>query len=106
MTESETIALIATTGGTGFAPRDVTQRATIDICQRLAPGIPEQMRAYSYKITNRACLSRAAAGIRNKSLIINFPGSPKAIKENLEAVADSLVHGLEITKRPRSRLCQ
>lgn len=86
--------LIATTGGTGFAPRDITPEATLAVCQRLCPGIPEAMRAESLKITPRAMLSRAQAGIRESTLIINLPGSPKAAKENLEAVISSLDHGL------------
>ena len=75
--------LIVTTGGTGFAPRDVTPEATVAVCQRLTPGIPEAMRYASMRVTNRAMLSRAQAGIRERSLIINRPGSPKAAKENL-----------------------
>jgi molybdenum cofactor synthesis domain-containing protein len=90
------IPLIVTTGGTGFAPRDVTPEATISVCERLTPGIPEAMRAESMKITNRAMLSRMAAGIRGGSLIVNLPGSPKALKENLEAVLPALTHGLEM----------
>jgi molybdenum cofactor synthesis domain-containing protein len=92
------IALIATTGGTGFSPRDVTPEATIEVCERLAPGIPEAMRRESFKITNRAVLTRETAGIRKRSLIINLPGSPKAIKENLEFVLPSLGHGLDVLR--------
>ena len=88
--------LIVTTGGTGFAPRDVTPEATKAVCQKLTPGIPEAMRAASMKITPRGMLSRAEAGIRGRSLIINLPGSPKAAKENLEAVLDALDHGLKM----------
>ena len=77
-------ALIITTGGTGFAPRDVTPEATVAVCERLTPGIPEAMRAASLKVTNRAMLSRLAAGIRGRSLIINLPGSPKAARENFK----------------------
>ena len=86
--------LVATTGGTGFAPRDITPEATLAVCQRLCPGIPEAMRAESLKTTPRAMLSRAQAGIRESTLIINLPGSPRAAKENLEAVISSLDHGL------------
>ena len=75
--DEEKLALIVTTGGTGFAPRDVTPEATIKVCEKLAPGIPEAMRAASMQITPKACLSRAAAGIRGTSLIINLPGSAK-----------------------------
>ena len=92
------VALIVTTGGTGFAPRDVTPEATIAVCQRLTPGIPEAMRSASMAITPRAMLSRAAAGIRDRSLIINLPGSPKGAKENLEAVLPTLEHGLEMLR--------
>ncbi len=96
--EDERIALILTTGGTGFSPRDVTPEATIEACERMTPGIPEAMRAFSAKITNRAYLSRAQAGIRKRTLIINFPGSPKAIKENLEAILPFLDHGIEMLR--------
>ena len=88
--------LIVTTGGTGFAPRDVTPEATLAVCQRLTPGIPKAMRYASMQVTNRAMLSRAQAGIRKGTLIINLPGSPKAAKENLEAVLPALSHGLEM----------
>ena len=88
--------VIFTTGGTGFAPRDVTPEATLDVVERLAPGIPEAMRYASMQVTNRAMLSRAAAGIRKGTLIVNLPGSPKAARENLEAVLPALAHGLEM----------
>ena len=95
---AEDIALIVTTGGTGFAPRDVTPEATIAVCTRMTPGIPEAMRAASMAITPRGMLSRAAAGICERSLIINLPGSPKAAKENLEAVLPALEHGLTMLR--------
>lgn len=88
--------LLVTTGGTGFAPRDVTPEATLAVCDRLTPGIPEAMRYASMQVTNRAMLSRAQAGIRRGTLILNLPGSPKAAKENLEAVLPALGHGLEM----------
>lgn len=88
--------LLVTTGGTGFAPRDVTPEATLAVCDRMAPGIPEAMRYASMQVTNRAMLSRAQAGIRKGTLIINLPGSPKAARENLEAVLPALGHGLEM----------
>ena len=88
--------LILTTGGTGFSPRDVMPEATEDIVERRVPGIPEAMRAYSMTITKRAMLSRAAAGIRKQTLIINLPGSPKAVKESLSYIIDALGHGIEI----------
>ena len=90
------VALVVTTGGTGFSPRDVTPEATVAVCQRLTPGIPEAMRYASMQVTPRGMLSRAAAGIRGKTLIVNLPGSPKAAKENLEAVLPTLAHGLEM----------
>jgi molybdenum cofactor synthesis domain-containing protein len=92
------IALILTTGGTGFSFRDVTPEATMAVCTKMAPGIPEAMRAESLKITDRAVLARQQAGIRGQSLIINLPGSPKAARENLYAVLPSLEHGLEILR--------
>lgn len=88
--------LILTTGGTGFSPRDCTPEATMDITERQVPGIPEAMRAYSMQFTKRAMLSRATAGIRKGTLIINLPGSPKAVRECLEYIVDSLEHGIEI----------
>lgn len=94
--DSGEVQLLVTTGGTGFAPRDVTPEATLSVCERLTPGIPEAMRYASMQVTNRAMLSRAQAGIRKGTLIINLPGSPKAAKENLEAVLPALSHGLEM----------
>lgn len=90
------VHLVLTTGGTGFSPRDVTPEATLAVCERLTPGIPEAMRAASLAITPRAMLSRSAAGIRGGSLIVNLPGSPKAARENLEAVLPALEHGLKM----------
>ena len=92
------IALAVTTCGTGFSPRDVTPDATIAVCERMTPGIPEAMRWESLKVTNRAMLSRAQAGIRKRTLIVNLPGSPKAIRENLAAVLPALDHGLEMLR--------
>ena len=94
--DSGEVQLLVTTGGTGFAPRDVTPEATLTVCDRLTPGIPEAMRYASMQVTNRAMLSRAQAGIRKGTLIINLPGSPKAAKENLKAVLPALSHGLEM----------
>lgn len=88
--------LIMTTGGTGFSPRDITPEATMDVIDRIVPGIPEALRAMSYKKTNRAMLSRGAAGIRKGTLIINMPGSPIACKEYLGFLLPVLGHGLEI----------
>lgn len=94
--DRENIALIVTTGGTGFSPRDVTPEATLAVCQRMVPGIPDAMRYASLQITPRAMLSRAQAGIRGGTLILNLPGSPKAARENLEAVLPALEHGLKM----------
>ena len=90
--------LILTTGGTGFSPNDVTPEATMAVVERPTPGIPEAMRYYSLQITPRAMLSRAAAGIRGRTLIVNLPGSPKAVRECLQAILPALDHGLEILK--------
>ena len=88
--------LILTTGGTGFSQRDVTPEATEDVIERRVPGIPEAMRAFSLTITKRAMLSRGTAGIRKRTLIINLPGSPKAVRESLEVIIEALGHGIEI----------
>src|SRR6056297_1969520 len=90
--------LILTTGGTGFAERDITPEATLEIIEKEVPGLPEKIRADTISITPQAALSRARAGIRKKTLIINFPGSPKAVKECLEAVIDIIPHGIKILK--------
>lgn len=90
------INLIVTTGGTGFSPRDVTPEATLAVVERQVPGIPETMRALSMKITGRAMLSRAAAGIYKRTLIVNLPGSPKAVEECLGYIMPHLMHGLDI----------
>lgn len=88
--------LILTTGGTGFAPRDVTPEATLSVVEKLTPGLAEAMRAASLALTPHAMLSRAVAGIRGRTLIINLPGSPKAARENLLTVAPALRHGLAL----------
>lgn len=90
------IDLIVTTGGTGFSKRDVTPEATLSVIERRTPGIPEAMRSISLAITMRAMLSRAEAGIRGDSIIINLPGSPKAIEEVLGSILPSIKHGLDI----------
>ena len=92
------VELLLTTGGTGFSKRDVTPEATLQVVERLTPGIPEAMRAASMKITDRAMLSRAAAGIAGNTLIVNLPGSPKACAECLDVILPALPHGLEILK--------
>ena len=94
--ESGQIDLILTTGGTGFSPRDCMPEATLAVADRLVPGIAEAMRAYSMKITPRAMLSRATSVICRSTLIINLPGSPKAVGETLEYLLPSLGHGLDI----------
>lgn len=91
-------ALVLTCGGTGFSPRDVTPEVTEAVCERRVPGLPEAMRAASARITDRAWLSRATAGIRGRTLIVNLPGSPRAAVENLEAVVGPLAHGLDILR--------
>ena len=88
--------VIFTTGGTGFAPRDVTPEATLAVIERMAPGIAEAMRAESMKITPKAMLSRAVAGIRGRTLIINLPGSPKGVRECLEVILPGLGHGIDV----------
>jgi molybdopterin adenylyltransferase len=88
--------LVLTTGGTGFAPRDVTPEATRDVVEREAPGLAEAMRAASLAITPHAMLSRAVAGIRGGTLIVNLPGSPKAVRENLETILPALPHAIEL----------
>jgi len=88
--------LILTTGGTGFSPRDITPEATESVIERRTPGLTELARQESLKITPKAALSRATAGIRGKSLIINMPGSPKAAKEHLDVLLPILEHGLDI----------
>lgn len=92
------VRLVLTTGGTGFSPRDVTPEATMAVVERATPGIPELMRAESMKITPRGCLSRSAAGIRGRSLIINLPGSPKACQECMDVFLDTIPHGLDLLR--------
>ena len=99
------IALILTTGGTGFSPRDITPEATSAVIERPTPGIPEAMRAESMRITPRGCLSRGTAGIRGRSLIINLPGSKKASEENILAVLGAVEHGLEMLLGSGSANC-
>ena len=99
------LALVLTTGGTGFSPRDITPEATKSVIERETPGIPEAMRAASMRITSRGCLSRSAAGIRGRTLIINLPGSEKAARENLLAVLGSLEHGLDMLRSQGSANC-
>lgn len=94
--DSGEVDVILTTGGTGFAARDVTPEATLAVCQRPAPGLAEAMRAASLKVTAHAMLSRAAAGIRGRTLIVNLPGSPKGAIENLAVILPVLPHAVQL----------
>jgi molybdenum cofactor synthesis domain-containing protein len=92
------LSLVLTTGGTGFAPRDVTPEATRIVLEREAPGIAEALRAESLKVTRHAMLSRGLAGIRGATLIINLPGNPKAVRENMDVLLPVLPHALELLR--------
>ena len=92
------VNVVLTTGGTGFSGRDVTPEATGQVIEKLIPGLPELMRAEGLKKTKKAVLSRGIAGIRKNTLIINLPGSPKAVRESLEAILDLIPHSLEMLK--------
>jgi len=94
--DKEKLDLVLTTGGTGFAPRDVTPEATSEVIERPAPGLTEAMRAASLQVTPHAMLSRAVAGIRGTTLIVNLPGSPKAVRENLVTILPALPHAIEL----------
>ncbi|MCC8162827.1 MAG: MOSC domain-containing protein [Lachnospiraceae bacterium] len=98
LADQRQVSVIMTTGGTGFSVRDVTPEATIAVCDRMANGIAEAIRAYSMTITPRAMLSRAVSGIRGRTLIVNLPGSPKAVQEALEFLLPNLGHGLGILR--------
>lgn len=99
------VSLVLTTGGTGFSPRDITPEVTLAVIEREVRGIPEAMRAESMRITPRGCLSRSAAGIRGRTLIVNLPGSRKAACENLAAVAEALEHGVQMLASDGSADC-
>lgn len=92
------VDLVLTTGGTGLSPRDVTPEATLEVIERQVPGIAEAMRIEGLKKTRRSMLSRAVAGVRGSTLIVNLPGSPKAVRENLEIIVDVLPHAIEKIK--------
>jgi molybdenum cofactor synthesis domain-containing protein len=94
--DEERCNVVFTTGGTGLGPRDVTPEATASVCERLAPGIAELMRAESLKKTRYAALSRGIVGLRGSTLIVNLPGSPKAVRECLEAILEILPHAIEM----------
>jgi molybdenum cofactor synthesis domain-containing protein len=94
--DSSETDLILTTGGTGVGPRDVTPEATISVAERLIPGFAEQMRAEGSKKTPRAILSRAVAGIRGTTIIVNLPGSPRGAVESLDAIAALLPHAIDV----------
>ena len=98
-------ALVLTTGGTGFSPRDITPEATRAVTERETPGLPELMRAESMKLTPRGCLSRGIAGIRRRSLIVNLPGSERAAREHLTAGVIPLRHGIEMLRSSGSADC-
>ncbi|SPF47978.1 Molybdopterin adenylyltransferase [Candidatus Desulfosporosinus infrequens] len=98
--------LILTTGGTGFSLRDVTPEATLLVADRLVPGIAEVMRMESLKVTPKAMLSRAVAVLRKQTLIINMPGSPKAVRECFAAIAPAIPHGIQILKGEASECAQ
>jgi len=96
--DEKTLDVILTTGGTGFAPRDITPEATLKVVDRLAPGLVEAARAASISITSHAMISRAVAGIRKKTLIVNLPGSPKAALENLQIMIPVLPHAAQLLR--------
>lgn len=98
LTDGRQVDLVVTSGGTGFSMRDQTPEATMAVADRNAPGIAEYIRMRSFEVTNRAMLSRGVSVIRGRTLIINLPGSPKAVKESLDFILDALTHGLEILR--------
>ena len=98
LSDQRQLDLILTTGGTGFSPRDNTPEATVNVCEKMAPGIAEALRAYSLSITKNAMLSRGVSGIRGKSLIVNLPGSKKAVREELTYLLSVLPHALDLIR--------
>ena len=102
LTDQRQADLIVTSGGTGFSPRDLTPEATMAVADRTAPGIAEYIRMRSMELTKRAMLGRGVSVIRKQTLIINLPGSPKAVRESLGFVLDALDHGLKILRESAS----
>jgi len=96
LSDKATVDIVLTTGGTGLGPRDVTPEATSSVCGRMVPGLSEMIRAEGFKKTKNAIISRGLAGIRNKTLIINLPGSPKGAKESLEVILAVLPHAVDM----------
>jgi molybdopterin adenylyltransferase len=101
LADSGTLDFILTTGGTGLGPRDVTPEATVDVCDRIVPGLAEMMRERGRQATPRAALSRAIVGTRGNTLIVNLPGSPKGAVQSLNAIADLLPHASEVMRGAR-----
>jgi molybdenum cofactor synthesis domain-containing protein len=96
--DEQNMEVVLTTGGTGLGPRDVTPEATTAVCNRMAPGFSEILRCESYKITPKAVLSRGVSGVRDKTLIINLPGSPKAVRECMEIILEVLPHAVKMMR--------
>ena len=98
LADSRTCDCVLTTGGTGIGPRDVTPEATMNICERLIPGLAELMRAKGLQFTPRSVLSRAVVGVRSGVIIVNLPGSPKGTVQSLDAIADLLPHAADVVR--------
>jgi len=96
LSEEAGAELVLTTGGTGLGPRDVTPEATASVCQRMAPGFGEIMRVEGFRKTEKAILSRGTAGVCGRTLIVNLPGSPRAVRESLEVILDVLPHAVKM----------
>ena len=96
--DEQGVELVLTTGGTGLGPRDVTPEATASVCERMAPGLSEILRSEGFKRSRNAVLSRGVAGTRKNTLVINLPGSPKAVRESLEIILDILPHAVEMMR--------
>ena len=96
--DEQNVQVVLTTGGTGLGPRDVTPEATTAVCDRMAPGFSEILRSESYKITPNAVLSRGVSAMRDNTLIINLPGSPKAVRECMEIILEVLPHAVDMMR--------